>query len=306
MHKCGDYNGARILPGFPPSTGNRFRGHTTRGGVAKNERRTRPRQACSARMAGTRQEPVDGAQRERVRQESRACAADREPACGGEQARERRVTGARAAEIKGSGQRARAWSAGAAGNKRVGGENGRRPSGAHGAGIEGPGIEGLGRGGGGEQRARMGAGIERGSGGQRANHRALNGPGIERAGGGSIQEGSGVADARAPRKPAEAGTQSGGVGATVANYGAPRQMGGLKSVEVQGRIWWMIEAENQGSPSQGSVFIRNVGDEEGQRRRGARAEDGTKARMVMGTMIAPFGVAVERHQLRRGPQWTPK
>jgi hypothetical protein len=39
MRKGGDYNGAHILPGFPLSTGNIFRGHTTRGGVAKTEKK---------------------------------------------------------------------------------------------------------------------------------------------------------------------------------------------------------------------------------------------------------------------------
>ncbi|KAJ7315389.1 hypothetical protein DFH08DRAFT_820644 [Mycena albidolilacea] len=94
---------------------------------------------------------MDGAQR-----------AYREPICGREQAWERRVTSAHAAEIKGSGHRARMEQGSTTENKCAGEENERRPSGAHGVGSDGPGIGGLGRGGGGEQRARTGAGIELG------------------------------------------------------------------------------------------------------------------------------------------------
>ncbi|KAJ7342801.1 hypothetical protein DFH08DRAFT_1011194 [Mycena albidolilacea] len=136
---------------------------------------------------------MDGVQRERVRQESRAWAAGSEPVCGGEQARERRETSARAAEIKGSGQRARAWSRDRARERRETSAQAERMDGDHRArmvqGAHGAGIEGLGGAGGGEQRARMGAGIERGSGGQRANHRARNGAGIERTGSGSVPGG---------------------------------------------------------------------------------------------------------------------
>jgi hypothetical protein len=92
-------------------------------------------------MRGKRQEAVDDAQREHIRQESRAWAAGGEPVCGGGQAQERRVTSVRAVEIKGttSACMEQGSSAGAAGNKRAGGENGRRSFGAHDAGTEGPG-----------------------------------------------------------------------------------------------------------------------------------------------------------------------
>ncbi|KAJ7849388.1 hypothetical protein B0H14DRAFT_3137980 [Mycena olivaceomarginata] len=169
----------------------------------------------------------------------------------------------------------------------------RRLSGAHGAGIEG-----LGGGGGGEQRARMGAKTERGSGGQ-ANHQARNGAvGNERAGGGSVPEGAGCRERKgevkggiggdiryagwarmrgnkqAPRKPAEAGT---GVGPTVANYGALGEMEGLKSVEI------VVETGKR------NMLAKLQGDEESQRRRGARAVEETRHGYGDGNeMIAPF------------------
>jgi hypothetical protein len=48
------------------------------------------------------------------------------------------------------------------------------------------------------------------------------------------------------------------VGAIRTNYKIPRQIEKLEGVGTQGRMLWMLEAENQGSPRQGTVLFAMV------------------------------------------------